>query len=73
MTDSASSPGPRDSGPTPFHDLDSYIDLPRASGLTLSPDGTRLVTSVQTLNPKRTKYVTALWEVDPAGSGPRVG
>ena len=39
-------------------------------GLTLSPDGTRLVTAVQTLNPKRTKWVTALWEVDPAGERP---
>ncbi|MCW2826433.1 MAG: peptidase prolyl oligopeptidase active site domain protein [Marmoricola sp.] len=60
-------PAPRDPGPTPFHDLEAYIDLPRGSGLTLSPDGDRLVTAVQTLNPKRTKYVTALWEVDPTG------
>ncbi len=62
MTDSASS--------TPFHDLDSYIDLPRGSGLALSPDGSRLVTSVQTLNPEGTKWVTALWQVDPAGEAP---
>jgi dipeptidyl aminopeptidase/acylaminoacyl peptidase len=55
---------------TPFHDLDSYIALPRMSGLTLSPDGTRLVTAVATLDPKRTRYVTALWEVDPAGERP---
>ncbi len=55
---------------TSFHDLDAYIDLPRGSGLTLSPDGTRLVTAVQTLDPKRTKYVTALWEVDPTGERP---
>ena len=37
---------------TPFHELDEYIDLPRGSGLMLSPDCTRLVTAVQTLNPK---------------------
>jgi len=55
---------------TSFHDLDSYIELPRGAGLTLSPDGTRLVTAVQTLNAKRTKYVTALWETDPAGDRP---
>ena len=55
---------------TPFHDLDAYIDLPRGSGLALSPDGARLVTAVATLNPKRTKYVTALWEVDPTGERP---
>ena len=55
---------------TPFHDLDAYVELPRGAGLTLSPDGTRLVTAVQTLDSKRTKYVTALWEVDPAGERP---
>ena len=64
MTDSAPSAS------TPFHDLDAYVALPRGAGLTLSPDGSRLVTAVQTLNPKRTKWVTALWEVDPAGERP---
>ncbi|HET7690288.1 MAG TPA: S9 family peptidase [Nocardioidaceae bacterium] len=59
-----------DAAPTPFHDLDDYIALPRVDGLTLSPDGTRLVTSVSTLNPDRTKYVSALWEVDPTGEEP---
>ena len=49
MTDSDTTPAA-----TPFHDLDAYVDLPRGSGLALSPDGTRLVTAVQTLNPKRT-------------------
>src|SRR4051812_33135614 len=44
--------------------------LPRIGELALSPDGTRLVTTVATLNPKRTKYMTALWEVDPAGERP---
>ncbi|WP_066583703.1 S9 family peptidase [Cellulomonas timonensis] len=56
--------------PTPFHDLEQYIALPRISGLTLSKDGARLVTAVATLDAKRTKYVTALWEVDPAGQKP---
>ncbi len=55
---------------TPFHDLDAYIALPRLGGLALSPDGTRLVTTVQTLNPDRTAYSTALWELDPAGHRP---
>ncbi len=63
MTESPS----HDTASTPFHDLDAYIDLPRGAGLVLSPDGGRLVTAVQTLNPKRTKYLTALWEVDPTG------
>ena len=65
MTDSAASTTPK-----PFHDLDAYVDLPRGSGLALSPDGSRLVTSVQTLDPKKAKYVTALWEVDPTGERP---
>lgn len=56
--------------PTPFHDLDTYIELPRATGLTLSPDGSQLVTSVATLNPDRTAYVTALWAIDPEGERP---
>jgi dipeptidyl aminopeptidase/acylaminoacyl peptidase len=55
---------------TAFDDLDSYVALPRLSGLVLSPDGTRLVTSMATLDPTATKYVTSLWEVDPAGERP---
>ena len=57
---------------TPFHDLDAYLGLPRCSGLHLSPDGSRLVTAIATLNAKRTQYRTALWEIDPGGqSAPR--
>ncbi|WP_326546065.1 S9 family peptidase [Mycolicibacterium sp. ND9-15] len=55
---------------TPFDDLDEYIALPRVSGLALSPDGRRLVTTVAELNDKRTEYVSAVWEVDPAGAQP---
>jgi dipeptidyl aminopeptidase/acylaminoacyl peptidase len=51
----------------PFDDLDSYLALPRVAGLTLSPDGARLVTSVSELNDKGTEFVTALWELDPRG------
>lgn len=57
----------REKPATPFHDLDHYLAIPRVSGLALSPDGRRLVTTVATLNSKGTEYVTALWEVDPAG------
>ncbi|WP_130012234.1 prolyl oligopeptidase family serine peptidase [Serinicoccus sediminis] len=52
---------------TPFHDLSHYVALPRVSGLALSADGSRLVTSVSTLNRAGTGYVSALWELDPAG------
>ena len=55
---------------TTFDDLDRYVALPRVSGLTLAPDGSRLVTAVATLNPEKTRYVTALWEVDPSGERP---
>lgn len=55
---------------TPFHDLDQYVAIPRLNGLVLSPDGTRLVTAVATLNSKKTKFVTALWEVDPTNDEP---
>lgn len=49
---------------TPFHDLDAYVALPRLGGLVLSPDGTRLVSAVSTLDEDATTYVTALWGVD---------
>lgn len=52
---------------TPFRDLDAFIKLPRAGGLALSPDGSRLVVGVAELNHDSTSYVTALWEVDPHG------
>ncbi|NTW42478.1 MAG: hypothetical protein HGA44_21820, partial [Cellulomonadaceae bacterium] len=55
---------------TPFHDLDDYVALPRLSGLVLSPDGSRLVTQVSTLNHDRTKSHTALWEVYPTRARP---
>ena len=64
MTDGPSRPA------TPFHDLDQYIAIPRLSGLALSRDGSRLVTGVQTLDPDRTAYRSALWEVDPRGELP---
>ena len=52
---------------SPFHDLDAYVAVPRVSGLALSPDGTRLITSAATLDPTKTRYVIGLCEVYPAG------
>ena len=54
----------------PFGDLDDYFALPRVSGLAVSPDGLRVVTTVSELNEKRTEYVTAVWELDPRGRAP---
>jgi dipeptidyl aminopeptidase/acylaminoacyl peptidase len=48
-------------------DLDTFLAMPRVSGLALSPDGSRLVTSVATVAPDGTKFHTALWQLDPAG------
>src|SRR5215213_884919 len=55
---------------TPFDDLDEFLALPRVSGLAVSPDGSRVVTSIAELNDKRTEFVNAIWELDPAGSQP---
>jgi dipeptidyl aminopeptidase/acylaminoacyl peptidase len=53
--------------PSPFHRLEDFVALPRLGGLALSPDGTRLVTSVATLDAEGKKWQSALWEIDPAG------
>ncbi|HEY6745914.1 MAG TPA: S9 family peptidase [Mycobacteriales bacterium] len=55
---------------TPFHDLDDYVALRRLSGLALSPDGIRLVTTVAERTPDGKRFATALWEVDPGGQRP---
>jgi dipeptidyl aminopeptidase/acylaminoacyl peptidase len=55
---------------TAFDDLDTYLELPRVSGLAVSPDGTRVVTTIAELNEDRTEYVSALWELDPVGVRP---
>ncbi len=55
---------------TAFDNLDDYLALPRVSGLAVSADGSRVVTIVAELNDRRTEYVGAIWEVDPAGERP---
>ena len=54
----------------PFGDLDDYLALRRVSGLAVSPDATRVVTTVSEANDKRTEYVSAIWELDPRGRLP---
>jgi dipeptidyl aminopeptidase/acylaminoacyl peptidase len=53
---------------TDYADLASFVALPRVTGLALSPDGARLVASVQQPDRKGARYVSALWEV-PLGGG----
>jgi dipeptidyl aminopeptidase/acylaminoacyl peptidase len=55
---------------TAFDNLDDYLALPRVSGLAVSPDGSRVVTTVAELNDKRNEHVSAIWELDPAGQRP---
>lgn len=55
---------------TPFDDLDAFLALPRVSGLAVSPDGSRVVTTVSKLNDKRTEFVSSIWELDPDGRRP---
>ncbi|MBO0678173.1 S9 family peptidase [Mycolicibacterium sp. S2-37] len=54
----------------PFADLDAYLALPRVSGLALSPDGARVVTTISELDDTRAEFVTAIWELDPQGVAP---
>jgi dipeptidyl aminopeptidase/acylaminoacyl peptidase len=67
MTDARTAGAP---ATDPYSDLAAWVALPRASGLAVSPDGTRLVTTVATLDRKGTRSVSALWEVDPTGERP---
>src|SRR5690625_1881535 len=71
MTDTTATPADQATpGPTAFHDLDAYIALPRITSLALSPTGDRLAVAVSALNEDKTKYLTALWQVDPTGVAP---
>ena len=67
--------GERDPGSIPApgrsaFDLDRFLSMPRVGGLRLSPDGRRLITTVQepTLDGKR--FFGAIWELDPTGERP---
>lgn len=51
-------------------DIDTFLDLPRLSGLVLSADATRLVVSVTRPGPDGKRMRTALWELDPEGQAP---
>jgi hypothetical protein len=66
MTASAS-PNPH---ATPLHDLDDFLALPRVAGLAVSPDGSRVVTTVTELDAGKTAYVTSVWELDANGRLP---
>jgi dipeptidyl aminopeptidase/acylaminoacyl peptidase len=48
-------------------DFDRFLELPRLTGLRLSPDGQRLVVAVDGPDPEGKRMRSALWQVDPAG------
>src|SRR3712207_398769 len=50
--------------------VDALLRLPRLSGLTLSPDGSRLVVSAARPDKKGKRFVSALFELDPQGGSP---
>ena len=52
------------------YDLDTFLALPRVSGLALSSDGRRLVTTIASVSPDGKKFRSALWELDPLGVAP---
>ncbi len=62
--------GAGESAPTPFHRLADFVAIPRLGGLALSKDGRRLAVAVQTLDPEKKKWQSALWEIDPRGERP---
>lgn len=50
--------------------VDGMLELPRLSGLALSPDGKRLVAVAARARKDGKKFVTALYELDPSGQAP---
>jgi dipeptidyl aminopeptidase/acylaminoacyl peptidase len=56
---------------TRFHDLAEYMAIPRIGSLRLSPDGTWLAATVQTLSPDKKKYLTSIWRIDTQGGPAR--
>jgi len=54
----------------PFGDLSCFLDIPRVTGIALSPDGETLVAGVQNLAPDGKKFVSSIWRIDTAGGAP---
>lgn len=54
----------------PRFSVDTLLDLPRLSGLALSPDGEHLVVAIARRAADGKKFVSALWALDPDGRQP---
>lgn len=57
---------------TLFSAIDEFLSIGRTVSLALSPDGSRLVAVRQEIDVTGTRWVPALWSVDPAGVAPAV-
>ena len=57
--------------PSETLDLDSYFAMPRLANLHLSPDGSRLVLTVQTVSGDGKRFAGSLWEVATSGEAPQ--
>ncbi|WP_214320254.1 S9 family peptidase [Nonomuraea sediminis] len=55
-----------------FNDIRDYVGIPRVLSLKLAPDGSRLVSVVQSLNPDGKSYGTALWGIPVDGEPTRL-
>ncbi len=55
---------------TRFRDLSDYVAIPAVTSLALSPDGSWLAATVQSLGPDPKAYVSSIWRVDPGGEPP---
>lgn len=54
----------------PRFDLDAFLALPRLLSLHLSPDGSRLALTVQTVAADGKRFAASIWEVGTAGDDP---
>jgi len=54
---------------TRFSELADYVAIPAVTSLRLSPDGSWLAATVQTLGPEPSKFGTSIWRID-AGAAP---
>jgi dipeptidyl aminopeptidase/acylaminoacyl peptidase len=54
---------------TVFTDLSAFVSQPRVTSLRLSPDGTWLAATVQTVAGEPAKYVTSIWRLETAPEG----
>jgi dipeptidyl aminopeptidase/acylaminoacyl peptidase len=52
-----------------FAELNAFTALPRLTGLALSPDGTRLVATVQQPDEKGARYTSSIWQIPLEATG----